>query len=237
MGLSIEDRMKRFIPGYYPYKIAKVKRSNEPELAILHELVAPGSTAVDVGANRGYYSYALAKVAGRVEAFEPHPLLAQFARKKLGPRVRVHDVALADHEGYEKFRVPQDERGIDCHLGGHLGNLHAATKFAEYDVRVATLDSFELDNVSFIKIDAEGSELAVIKGAARTIARWRPSLVIELLVGWHQSRAAIEAITALIPYTPQVLIDGRRIDAFEALAMQPAAIKSANVLFVRKADG
>jgi FkbM family methyltransferase len=236
MTLSVEDRMKRFNPWYYPYKIAKVKRGNEPELGILHELVPPGSTAIDVGANRGFYSYALAKVAARVEAFEPHPLLAQFARKKLGPRVRVHEVALADREGREKFRVPQDERGVDRHLGGHLGNLHSTVKYAEYDVRVAPLDSFGFDNVSFIKIDAEGSELAVIKGAAGTIARWRPGLVVELLVGWYQSRASIEAITALIPYAPQILIDGRRMDAFEALATLPAAIKSANVLFVPKPE-
>jgi FkbM family methyltransferase len=236
MGLSAEDRVKRFIPWYYPYKIAKVTRSNEPELSILRELVIPGSTAIDVGANRGYYSYALAKIAGRVEAFEPHPLLAQFARKKLGPRVRIHEVALADREDREKFHVPQNERGVDHHMGGHLGHLHAGAKYAEYDVRVATLDSFGFDNVSFVKIDAEGSELTVIKGAARTIERWRPNLVIELLVSWYQSRTAIEEISALIPYTPQILIDGRRIDAFEALATRQGAIKSANVLFVPRAE-
>lgn len=235
MSLSVEDRVKRFIPWYYPYKIAKVKRENEPELDILGELVAPGSTAVDVGANRGYYSYALTKVAAHVEAFEPHPLLAQIAQKKLGSRVRVHEVALADREGVEKFRVPQNERGVDRHLGGHLGNLHATSKYAEYEVRVATLDSFAMENVSFIKIDAEGSELAVIKGAMHTIARWRPNLVIELLVGWYQSAAAIKTITGLIPYTPQILIGGCRMDAFEALAAHADSIKSANVLFVPKA--
>jgi FkbM family methyltransferase len=232
MSLSIEDRLKRFIPWYYPYKIAKVKRRNEPELAILHELVPRGCTAIDVGANRGYYSYALAKFAGRVEAFEPNPVMAQFARDKLGATVRVHEVALANREGREKFYVPQDERGVDQHLGGHLGSLHPSARYAEYEVRVATLDSFAFDRVGFIKIDAEGCELAVIEGAGQTIARWKPNLVVELLVGWHESRAMIETITAKIPYTPLILIDGRRRHPFEVPAAEQRRIKSANVLFV-----
>jgi FkbM family methyltransferase len=232
MSLCIEDRIKRFIPWYYPYKIAKMKRSNEPELEILRELVPPGCTAIDVGANRGYYSYALAKFADRVEAFEPNPIMMQFARGKLGPRVRIHEVALADRNGQEKFYVPQDERGFDQHLGGHLGSLHSGAKFAEYEVRVATLDSFAFDRVGFIKIDAEGCELAVIEGAKQTIALWKPNLVVELLVGWHDCSAMIETITAKIPYTPLVLIDGRRRNFFEASAAERHRIKSANVLFV-----
>jgi FkbM family methyltransferase len=235
MSLSIEDHLKRFIPWYYPYKIAKVKRRNEPELAILHELVPPGCTAIDVGANRGYYSYALAKFAKRVEAFEPNPVMARFARRKLGPTVRIHEMALADREAEEKFYVPQDERGLDQHLGGHLGLLHSSAKYAEYEVRVTTLDSFAFERVGFIKIDAEGCELSVIEGARQTIARCKPNLVVELLVGWHESRAMIEAITAKIPYTPLILIDGRRQNAFDVLASERPRIKSANVIFVPNA--
>lgn len=232
MGLCIEDHFKRFIPWYYAYKIAKVKRRNEPELGILHELVPPGCTAIDVGANRGYYSYALAKFASRVEAFEPNPVMARFARGKLGSSVRIHEVALADRDGKEKFYVPQNERGIDQHLGGHLGSIHAAARFTEYDVRVATLDSFAFDQVGFIKIDAEGCELAVIEGATKTIGRWKPNLVVELLVGWYESRTMIETITAKIPYTAQILIDGRRTNALDVSAAEQRRIKSANVLFV-----
>lgn len=232
VSLSIEDHIKFFIPWYYPYKIAKAKRRNEPELGMLHELVPSGCTAIDVGTNRGYYSYALAKFASRVEAFEPNPVMARFARGKLGPTVRIHEVALADRDGREKFYVPQNERGIDQHLGGHLGSIHSAARFAEYEVRVATLDSFAFDRVGFIKIDAEGCELAVIEGARRTIALWKPNLVVELLVGWYESRGMIETITTRIPYTPFILIGGRRRNAFEVSASEQRRVKSANVLFV-----
>lgn len=123
MSLSIEDRVKTFIPWYYAYKIAKVKRSNEPELGILRDLVRPGCTAIDVGANRGFYSYALAQVADRVEAFEPNPALARFARRKLGSKVHIHEVALADREGREDFT---------CHRTGAVSTIILAAIWASF---------------------------------------------------------------------------------------------------------
>src|SRR6476646_444396 len=109
MKLSLEDRVKNLLPArlYYPYKISQATRAVEPELAILHELVPIGCTAIDVGANRGYYSWALASVAASVEAFEPNPLLARFAQTKLGRRVRLHEVALSDHDGVATLYVPR----------------------------------------------------------------------------------------------------------------------------------
>ena len=73
MKLSVEDRVKNLLPAwlYYPYKIGREARAVEPELAMLRELVPAGCTAIDVGANRGYYSWALSGVGATVEAFEP----------------------------------------------------------------------------------------------------------------------------------------------------------------------
>jgi FkbM family methyltransferase len=237
MSVSIEDRLKQFVPAflYYPYKIAKERRRLEPEMAILRDLVAVGSTAIDVGANRGYYSYALSKVAARVEAFEPNPVLASFARRKLGPKVNVHQAALSDHEGTETFYVPQSSGGVDSHLVGNLGNLYPTLENVEYQVRVATLDAFDFDNVGFIKIDVEGNELPVIEGAARTISRCRPNLVVELLVGWHVDRLEeIEGVNRMFDYNSWVVVDGRRIDARRALEQSGSKVNSNNVLFTPK---
>src|SRR5437868_5966109 len=49
----------------------------------------------------------------------------------------------------------------------------------ELEIEVRTLDQFDLRNVGFVKIDVEGHELAVLEGAARTLARERPNLLIE----------------------------------------------------------
>jgi FkbM family methyltransferase len=237
MGLSIEDRLKHFLPAqlYYPYKTAKERRRGEPELAILSELVPPGSTAVDVGANRGFYSYALAKLAGRVEAFEPHPALARFARRKLGRSVSVHELALADQEGRATLYVPQTTLGIDSHRVSNLGNVYPTLFNVEIEVRVATLDSFGFERVGFVKIDAEGSEMAVLDGAAQTISRCRPNLVVELLVDWHENwRGEIERIERGFDYASFVVIDGARVEALPALHARRAAVKSNNVLFMPK---
>src|SRR6266699_317499 len=62
ISLSIEDGLKLlFVPGwlYFPYKVAKEQRRCEPELSILRDIVPKNRMAIDVGSNRGIYSYAL----------------------------------------------------------------------------------------------------------------------------------------------------------------------------------
>ena len=78
MALSLEDRLKMLLPGalYYPRKVAKEMAKREPELGLLASLVPRGGTAIDVGCNRGIYSYQLSKLCDRVIAFEPHPDMA-----------------------------------------------------------------------------------------------------------------------------------------------------------------
>jgi FkbM family methyltransferase len=238
LSILFEDRLKRLIPAaiYYPYKIAKESRKREPELAMLRTIVPGRGTAIDVGANRGIYSYALARMADRVEAFEPNPFLAALLRRKLAPRVQVHQLALADFEGAAKFCIPQDERGIDIHLMGHLrdgvrqvtpAGSHAES---ETEVRVATLDSFAFPEVTFIKIDAEGADMAVIAGARRTILQHRPALLVELTAGQHENpQAKIEQVEREFGYQARILIDGQWRAARDALG--DCAMRTHNVLF------
>ena len=126
MKLSVEDRVKNLLPAwlYYPYKIGREARAVEPELRILREFVPVGCMAIDVGANRGYYSWALSGVGATVEAFEPNPVLARFARTKLGRRARLHEVALSDHEGVATLYVPRRASGSSLHIIGNLGNVY-----------------------------------------------------------------------------------------------------------------
>jgi FkbM family methyltransferase len=233
--LSIEDRLKALLPGwlYYPHKIAKEARRNEPELAMLRALVRPGCTAVDVGANRGFYSYALASIAGRVEAFEPIPEMVAFNRAKARRNVRVHEIALSDREGRAPFYIPRTGEGGQAHLLGNLGNVHRTDDLDRIEVRLATLDSFGFEDVGFIKIDVEGSELDVVEGARRTIARDRPNLLIELLTRPDEDAlAAIARIEAEYGYRALVVRAGERVDARPALERERATIRSKNVLFV-----
>jgi FkbM family methyltransferase len=241
LSILFEDRLKLFIPAalYYRHKIAKESRRREPELARLRDIVPARGTAIDVGANRGIYSYALSKVVDRVEAFEPNPFLARFMRRKLGSRVRVHELALSGFEGRAKFYVPQDERGVDIHIMGHLkaGDREVRPEElsteVESEVRVARLDSFAFDDVVFVKIDAEGSDMAVIEGARQTLARHRPVMLIELLAGHHEGlETKLDGIERAFGYAARILVDGHWLPARQVLRREELAPLTHNVLFV-----
>src|ERR1051326_10425 len=82
--------------AYYRRRIAAEAPAGEPELAVLDQLMRRGGTAVDVGANQGFFAYALSALADRVVAFEPNPDYALFARIMLRGRAEVHRLALAE---------------------------------------------------------------------------------------------------------------------------------------------
>jgi FkbM family methyltransferase len=232
--LSVADRIKNLLPAnlYYPYKIGRELRGVEPELALLGQLVPAGSTAIDVGANRGYYAWALAGVAATVEAFEPNPVLARFAQTKLGSRVRLHEVALSDHEGVATLYVPRRASGLSLHIIGNLGNVYAQDSVDQIQVRLATLDSYGLENVGFIKIDVEGSEMEVLAGARETIRINRPIMLIELLAGIHEDHLArIEQIKNDFCYHAWIVIGRQKFEAKLALAEMEPLRKTSNILF------
>ncbi|MEA2937228.1 MAG: hypothetical protein QOC56_732 [Alphaproteobacteria bacterium] len=235
MSLSFEDRAKAMIPApiYYTYKIAKEARRSEPELLILRDLVPAGCTAVDVGANRGIYSYALSRVAGAVEAFEPNPDLAGFATAMLGTRARIHQVALSNREGSATLHVPRTEKGAALHLLGNLGDIYATPERLGLAVRLATLDQFGFQNVGFIKIDVEGSEMDVIEGAKDTIARQRPTLLVELLAGTHdEPLQRIDEIKRTFGYDAWIVDRRAKRDAHQAV--RAGGLKTRNVVFTAK---
>jgi FkbM family methyltransferase len=237
MALSLEERLKHLLPGwlYYTHKIADQARKLEPELRILQEIVPAGRTAIDVGANRGYYSYALSKIASRVEAFEPHPELARFARRKLGRNVRLHEVALSNQAGSAVFYIPQERKGIDAHYNASLKKIYQFPHFVELRVQVSTLDAFAFADVGFIKVDVEGADMEVIEGARQTIARDRPNMLIELMVRAHADPlACIEQITREFGYDARIMVDGRLADARAALRNPPPAWETYNVVFTPK---
>jgi FkbM family methyltransferase len=232
MRLSVHDRLKHFLPGrlYYPHKAAKEARGCEPELRILHEIVPAGRRAIDVGANRGYYSYALSRIASQVEAFEPNPGIAHFARRKLPWNVRLHEVALSNFSGSAKLRIPQCKGGIDVHYCATLKDI-PGTEHVEMDVPVSTIDKFGFDDVGFIKIDTEGSDMDVIEGAQETIKRHRPNLIVELLPLYQDPLRCIEHIEAAMGYAARIMVGGELLDARQALQQVSAPIRTFNVVF------
>jgi FkbM family methyltransferase len=170
------------------YAIERIAGNCEPELRCLHKItegLPPGAT-IDVGANQGLYSFALSKIFTRVYAFEP--LEEQtVALRAWGHGVEVKTCAVSDVAGTATLFTPVLRLpllGLTYTSSGFTSlaaenHPHAVSQI-EHTVELRPLDSFELPDVRFVKIDVEGNEIAVIKGARATLESWRPTILCEI---------------------------------------------------------
>jgi FkbM family methyltransferase len=159
---------------------------HDPELHLTRLLLQPGDVFVDAGANVGLFALvAAAKVgpAGRVVACEPAPamraVLERNARLSGFSWLQAHGVALAERSGCAEFVVFEGEgSGLSSFRPADLDGGKRQT------VPVTTLDELvraeEAPRVSLVKIDVEGAEARVMRGAAGLIARARPDILIEV---------------------------------------------------------
>jgi FkbM family methyltransferase len=178
-----------------------------------------------IGANVGFFAYALADIADRVLAFEPNPDYALFARWMLRDRAQVHEVALADASGRGTLYVPVSGQGVLLHLAGSLKRSHFRFRnIKTYDVEIRTLDEMGLAGVRFVKADVEGGEREVLDGARATIARDRPIILLELLSGTHDNPAAeTAAICETFGYEAFIVQRGEKIAALPGRLSLPSA--------------
>lgn len=242
MALPWREKLTMLVPPtlFYRRRIAEEIRAGEPELAVLDRLLPRGGTAIDVGANRGIFAFALADIADRVVAFEPNPDYASFARWMLRGRADVHELALSNEPGRATFTVPISEQGMTLHFAGSLKPAHAQFPlYKSYAVEVRRLDDFGFTDVRFIKADVEGSERDVLDGARETIARDRPVILLELLSGTHDDPAAVTAgICESFGYDAVIVQHGKTIPALPAIVALGkntswgSAIESRNVVFL-----
>ncbi len=242
MALPLREKLSMLLPPsmFYERRMKEEVRSGEPELGMLGEFMPGGGTAVDVGANQGFFAYALSKIADRVVAFEPNPDYAHFARWMLRGRAEVHELALSDSSGRATFYVPLSDEGMVLHFAGNLKRTHSQFQNVRtYDVEVRTVDSFDLENVRFIKADVEGSEREVLDGARQTITRNRPAILLELLSGTHEDPGAYTAsICKDFGYEAFVVQYGKRLPALPTIAALGkntswgTEIETRNVLFL-----
>lgn len=146
---------------------------------LMSQVVRKGSVCFDLGAHTGYYTLVLSRLvgpAGRLVAFEPLPANVALLRKHIEinnlRNVGVIEAAVSDRSGRTFF-----EEGPTSAMG-HVSPDRGLT------VRMVHLDglvgSGELPTPDFIKVDVEGQEYAVLRGAARLLEHTRPMIFIEL---------------------------------------------------------
>lgn len=134
-------------------------------------------TCLDIGANIGCISQALLKAGHKVVAFEPQPQLFSLLGTNLLNRGEVVLVpaAVGSEEGH--VEMPK----VQYSAKGNFGGLGIGDKsiYGNISVPVVTIDSYNYNDVGFMKIDVEGYELEVLRGATSTIKRCKPVMYIE----------------------------------------------------------
>jgi FkbM family methyltransferase len=139
-----------------------------------------GMTVMDVGAHVGFYSLLISRAvgpSGKVYAFEPVPEIFACLKEHIAlnnaTNVIPIPIALSDEKGSAKMSV----KG-----GGSSLFRRVSDEFVE--VQVERLDDFvereKIERVDAIKLDVEGAELKVIRGADKTIRRDKPILMVEI---------------------------------------------------------
>lgn len=162
------------------------KAIDHEDIVKVSQFITPGSIAVDIGACFGLWTLAFARKAAQVLSFEPQRILFQQICGSLAlngiENVNAFNMALGSSIG--SITVPRydyNRNGIQC------GGLSLSEKNAEFEytgeepVVLITLDNFQLQNVSVIKIDVEQMEMEVLRGARQTIEKNRPVLYIETI--------------------------------------------------------
>lgn len=145
-----------------------------------NQIDCEGKTIIDIGANNGNFSIDFAHLVGKhgfVHSFEPqriiyYQLCANIFLNGLD-NVYCHNVAIGDKEAEVHMPLPNYHEKGDVNFGD--------VRIGEYGdtINQRTLDSYNLKDVAFIKIDVQGYESFVVDGAKETIKNSRPYLFVE----------------------------------------------------------
>lgn len=236
--LTIADGIRIVVPDSLnlitPYVLVEQQDWFEDELRFVRAVLQPGSVAIDIGANYGVYTLSMAHVVGStgaVYAFEPASRTASFLRESLEAnrftQVVLEQMALSSVPG----SLP-----LTLNDNSELNSLTtAATENAAVEwVDVVTLDGclerYSWSTVDFLKIDAEGEELKILKGAERFLSTLSPLIEFEIRAGTSFNLEMIEelkrydfrffrlvpGLNALVPFDPEATPDPFLLNLFAA---------------------
>lgn len=158
----------------------------EDEIHFVRKLIQPGMVCLDIGANYGLYSCAIAsRLAGngKLWCFEPAPTTAESLRETIKRnayqgQIEVEECGLSDKQGTAVFYVsPNAElNSLEPQESPHTERV---------EIQLKTLDQFAderaLSEVDFVKLDAEGEEVKILEGGRQFFERCQPLVMFELM--------------------------------------------------------
>ena len=179
---NLEEKIKHFlIPNklYIRRLVFKEWIKGRKDIRILKYIINKEKNSIDVGAYKGVYTFLISKYSKKVYAFEPNPKSFSILKKTVSENVKVFNFALSNKSRVDFLKIPKGKKGYS-NQGGSLRNIKLDKNFGKIRVNAKKLDDLNLQNIGFIKIDAEGSEQEVLKGAKKLIKKYKPTLLIEI---------------------------------------------------------
>ena len=168
--------------------------SGLPEKSLMEwcisNFIKPDKSFIDIGAHIGSYSWTLAPHALHTYSFECNPevfncLCANIFLKKLSDKITPYKLGLSSHETYADYYSRSNDGGGNGFT--YLGEKRDLTT-SRISLNVKPLDSFNFQNINFLKIDVEGHEKEVLIGAQETLKRNNyPSFIFESWEEWRES--------------------------------------------------
>jgi FkbM family methyltransferase len=170
---------------------------------IFSRLIRKMDVFFDVGSNIGYYTILACSVNDKIKvhSFEPARGAAVYLKKNVNinnieQRVQIEEIALSDSADTLMFHeVENDKYRFTRHILS--GESNASTKnldreYKAFEVASTTLDEYceknDITSIDLIKIDTEGAEYSILKGAEQTISTSRPIIVCEILFDFNEGK-------------------------------------------------
>lgn len=202
-GWARGRRVRRTLPDGTPLYVSpdaqlKYLRGSFDEdlVALARDRVRPDSVVWDIGANCGVFAFSCGH-AHQVVAVEADPFLANLlieSRAMNGSAATIVAAAVSDETGLASFSIAARGRASN-HLTSTGGHSQTGGERARLMVPTVPLDTL-LDRCgppTLVKIDVEGAEAAVLRGATRLLREVRPTLYLEIAPGETATRTILEA--------------------------------------------
>ena len=195
------NKFKKFVPEFAIISIKKsvfflhkitekffaggiINKYDYETIEVIKKTLTKKSNWVDIGAHKGHILRELLNVApnGSSFAFEPIPNLYKGLQSKYGKKVKVYDTALSDQKGEKTFTLFVDRPAFS---GFNKRAIEGDYVTETLVVKVDRLDNI-IDpsiHIDLIKIDVEGAEMEVLKGAERILKNSKPIVLFEFGVG------------------------------------------------------
>jgi FkbM family methyltransferase len=167
------------------------RRREAPTMALFGRVIGQGAVVAEVGGHIGYISQYFSRLvgdSGQVVVFEPGPNNLPYLHRNTRqlPNVRVVELGVGREPGHADFFVEHltgQNNSFVADFDGLSANAAAAGVEAHVErisVALTSLDAYFVEGPSFVKIDVEGFELAVLEGASRILREDRPLLMVEI---------------------------------------------------------